>query len=264
MGNRTLTFDVITLFPEFFRDTLNFGPIKRARDAGSLRVNLWNPRDFAENPKEVDDYPYGGGSGMILKYEPIKAILDKIEESGLKVYLSPQGTVFNEELARSLSREHRVVLLCGRYKGVDERIVEEFDMELSIGDYVLSGGEPAALVVIDAVARHLPDALGEKDSADTDSFAQGILDSPYYTRPSEIEGRKVPEVLLSGHHKAVERWRRKEALRRTLLKRPDLLEKVSLSKDDLAIIEEIKYEILSTIEKLKAKEENNELEKEAN
>jgi len=260
-----LLIDVITLFPEFFRDPLNYGPMRRARELEVFEVRLWNPRDFVENPKDVDDYPYGGGSGMVLKFEPIKAILDKVKgPDALSVYLTPQGVTFNEELARDLSRERHIILLCGRYKGVDERIVEEFDLELSIGDYVLSGGEPAALVVLDSVVRHIPGALGEKDSADTDSFATGILDASYYTRPREVDGKKVPEVLLSGHHKAIERWRRKEALKRTLLKRPDLLLKAPLSDEDMLILEEIKFEILHTIEKLKAKKENKFHGKEAN
>lgn len=259
-----LLIDVITLFPEYFREPINFGPIKHAHDSGSVEIRLFNPRDFTKNPKEVDDYPYGGGSGMVLKFEPINAILNKIKgPDALNIYLTPQGITFNEQIARDLSKEKHIILLCGRYKGVDERILDEFDLELSIGDYVLSGGEPAALVVLDSVARHLPGALGEKDSADTDSFATGILDAPYFTRPKEIGKRKVPEILLSGHHKAIERWRRKEALKRTLLKRPDLLSKTPLSEEDMLILGEIKFEILNTIERLKAKKKST-LEKEAN
>mgnify|MGYP000185595657 CR=1 FL=1 len=238
-----LEIDVITIFPEFFEKPIQFGPIKRARDAGVLEIKLLNLREFAPTPKEVDDYPFGGGSGMILKPEPIKKAIDSVKkEGGTVVLLSPQGVTFNQKLARRLAEESQIILICGRYKGVDERIMKYVDMELSIGDYVLSGGEPAALVVIDAVSRLLPGALGSEDSAETDSFEWGILDAPYYTRPRVFDGMEVPEVLLSGDHARIERWRRKEALRRTLKKRPDLLDKVLLDKKDLELLEEIKKE----------------------
>jgi tRNA (guanine37-N1)-methyltransferase len=254
--SESLMVDILTIFPEFFEAPLSFGPIKRARDIGKLKVRVFDLRKFADSPKEVDDYPYGGGSGMVLKAEPIIRVLKEASDGKeLKIYLSPQGVTFTDEIARDLSKKEHLLLLCGRYKGVDERALERFDMELSVGDYILSGGEPAALVVLDAISRYLPGALGDKDSLESDSFTRGTLDSPYYTRPREVDGEGVPEALLSGHHLAIEKWRKKEALRRTLLKRPDLLKDIELDDKDLLLLEEIKYEILNAIEKLKEKKE---------
>ncbi len=238
-----LEIDIITLFPEFFDIPLKFGPIRRAMEAGSLEVKLLNLREFADSPKEVDDYPFGGGSGMILKPEPVKRAIDSIKrEEGKVILMSPQGVTFNQELANQLAQEKQLIFICGRYKGVDERIMKYVDMEISIGDYVLSGGEPAALVILDAVSRLLPGALGSEDSAETDSFQWGILDAPYYTRPRVFDGQEVPKVLLSGNHAEIMRWRRKEALRRTFKKRPDLLKKAKLTEEDLRLLEEIKKE----------------------
>ncbi len=238
-------FDFIAVFPELIQPVLQFGPLKRVIEAGTLKVRLFDLKKFADSPKEIDDYPFGGGPGMVIKPEPIKRALEKTAW-GYVIYLSPQGEKFNQELAHRLLEKRHLVFICGRYKGIDERIVGRYvDMELSIGDYILSGGEIAAVVVLDVLGRLLPDAMGNVDSAKSDSFENRLLDTPYYTRPREFEGMKVPEILLSGNHQEIEKWRRKEALRRTLLKRPDLLENIELSPDDRRLLEEIIKEVLA-------------------
>jgi tRNA (guanine37-N1)-methyltransferase len=234
--------DMITLFPELFEVFMGFGPIRRAIDNGSLEVHVHNLRDFADGPREVDDYPFGGGSGMILKPEPIKRCLENIPGTAHVILLTPQGQTLNQQQVKELSEKEHLVLLCGRYKGVDERVSRFIDLELSIGDYVLSGGEIPSLCVLDAVSRLQPDALGDLDSAATDSFASDLLDAPYYTKPRRFEGQDVPEVLLSGHHEEIRKWRRRESLKRTYLRRPDLLEQADLSEEDLEILEIIKRE----------------------
>jgi len=239
--------DVLTLFPEFFEFPLKIGPMAKAQELGVLEVHLHNLRDFADSPKEVDDYPFGGGAGMVLKPEPIKRALDQIRSpESLVILLSAQGETLNHRLVKTLAQQPHLILICGRYKGVDERVLQWVDREISIGDYVLSGGEPAALVLMDAVARWLPGALGDQDSALTDSFETGLLDAPLYTRPRVFEGMAVPDVLLSGDHEKIRRWRRKEALRKTWKKRPDLLKSAHLTPEDYELLKEIQEEEGST------------------
>jgi tRNA (guanine37-N1)-methyltransferase len=233
---------ILTIFPEFFRPALAEGMVGVAVEKGLLAVDLRMLRDFTDDAhRTTDDYPFGGGVGMIMKVEPIDKALAAAgaAERGSRptgthvVLLSPQGRRFTQEVAGELSRLNHLILVCGRYKGVDERVAEQLvDEELSIGDFVLSGGEPAALCVIDAVARLLPGVVGSFDSVESDSFQTGLLDAPYYTRPAEYRGWKVPEVLLSGHHAEIARWRRREALRRTLERRRDLIEGAELSPEE--------------------------------
>ena len=232
--------DVLALFPEIIAPALDTGILKRVQEADKLTVNLHNLRDWAtDKHKSVDDYPYGGGAGMILKPEPIFAAVEALNsgETAHIIYLTPQGTPLTQGVAESLSLETHLVLLCGRHKGVDERVRDRLvTTELSIGDYVLSGGEIAALVLIDAIGRVLPGALGDYESAHVDSFSHELLDHPHYTRPAEFAGIRVPEVLVSGHHENIEKWRYAEALKRTAKHRPDLLQKLELSEEDMAIL----------------------------
>ncbi len=238
-------FDFIAIFPELIKPFLEVGPLKKVIEAGTLEVRLFDLKKIADSPKQIDDYPYGGGPGMVLKPEPLKRAIEKTG-GGYVIYFSPQGVKLTQELAHKLIEKRHIVFICGRYKGVDERIVEKYvDLELSIGDYVLSAGEIAGIVVLDVLSRLLPDALGDVDSARSDSFESNLLDGPYYTRPREFEGMKVPEVLLSGNHKLIEKWRKREALKRTLLKRPDLLENIDLSPEEKKLLEEIIKEVLA-------------------
>jgi len=230
-----LRIDIITIFPEFFRDVIDYGIVKRARTAGLVEINSHDLRQWANDKhRTVDDRPFGGGDGMVLKPEPIFAAVEALTgaskreeypENTRVVLLSPQGKVFSQESAQTLAdKTTRLVLLCGRYEGVDERVAGALVTdEISIGDYVLSGGEPAALVMVDAVVRLLPGALGSDTSAVFESFSEGLLDYPHYTRPPEFRGLKVPDVLLSGNHADIERWRREAALSKTRRNRPDLL-----------------------------------------
>ncbi len=236
--------DVVTLFPEMVETLLRFGVTRRAVERDLLTVATWDPRDETHDRHHtVDDRPYGGGPGMLMKVQPLRDTLRRarraMEPCGRTIYLSPQGRPLNQDGVRELAREARLILLAGRYEGIDERLIEaEVDEEWSIGDYVLSGGELAALVVIDAVARLLPGALNDDESAVQDSFMDGLLDCPHYTRPEEIDGRRVPGVLLSGDHAAIARWRRREALGRTWLRRPDLLARRRLDAGEQALLEE--------------------------
>jgi tRNA (guanine37-N1)-methyltransferase len=247
---QTLNVEVLTLFPSLIEGPLNESILKRGREKGILNVRVWNIRDFAEDKhKKADDTPYGGGAGMVLKPEPIFRAVEAVRAAGagdefFTVLLSPQGRLFTQQEAERLSRERRrIVLICGHYEAVDERVREALvDEELSIGDYVLTGGELAALVVIDAAARLVPGVLGDEGSAGQDSFGAGLLDHPHYTRPPDFRGMKVPEVLQSGNHEAIRVWRRREALRATLLKRPDLLDAAELTAEDRKMLEEIKSE----------------------
>ena len=238
--------DVVSLFPDFIAQCAAFGVTGRAVERGLLSLHAWNPRDYAEgNYRRVDDRPFGGGPGMVMLVDPlrraIQAARTAAEGPARVVYMSPQGRRFDQEKARELAGMDRVVLLCGRYEGVDERLVQaEVDEELSIGDYVLSGGELAAAVVVDAVARLQDGALNDAESAEQDSFEDGLLDCPHYTRPVEHELGKVPGVLLSGNHAEIAKWRREQSLRRTLDRRPDLLEEATLSKTDLKLLEAIR------------------------
>lgn len=240
--------DIITLFPEIIKTYLSQGVIKKAIEGGLVQIRIHNLRDFTKDRhRTVDDYPYGGGSGMVMKPEPIFEAVDFIKSDGmprLVILLTPQGKVFNQKMARELSQEKRGLLfICGRYEAIDERVRHIVDEEISIGDYILSGGELPALVIIDAVLRLIPGVLGNYSSLKEESFEWGILDYPHYTRPPEFRGLRVPEVLLSGDHEAIRRWRRKEALKRTLQRRPDLIDKTLLSDEDLILIKEIKEEL---------------------
>ncbi len=229
--------EVVTLFPEMVQNLLQFGVTGRAVERGLLEVGTSNPRDHAtDKHKSVDDRPYGGGPGMVMKVETLRAAIHAAKAragDGAKViYLSPQGRALDQDGVRELSQRAGMVLVAGRYEGVDERLIEaEVDEEWSIGDYVLSGGELAALVMIDAMARLIPGALNDEESAAQDSFMNGLLDCPHYTRPEEIDGQRVPDVLLSGDHAAIRRWRMQQMLGRTWQRRPDLLQGLALSEE---------------------------------
>ncbi len=226
--------DVITLFPEMFNAITQYGVTGKANKNGIFRLNLWNPRDFSENSyRAVDDSPYGGGPGMVMMAKPLETAImnarDRQRTLGIDktevVYLTPQGQRFNHRMAERLSQSQGVILLCGRYEGIDERVItRQVDAEISIGDYVVSGGELAAMVVIDSVVRLIPGTLGDPESAEQESFVNGLLDYPHYTRPEQYCDSRVPEVLLSGNHAQIRRWRLQQALGKTWLKRPDLLE----------------------------------------
>ena len=242
-----MIFTLLTLFPSMFDSPLGESLIKKARDKGLLDFNIVNIRDFANDiHRTCDDAPFGGGAGMVMKVEPIRDAMEHVDrERGRPRYvlLSPLGRRFDQEMAARFSRLDHLALLCGRYEGVDERILGLVDEEVSIGDYVLSGGEAAALVVIDAVARLVPGVLGNKASPMDESFLEGLLEYPQYTRPREFLGMEVPEVLLSGNHEEIRRWRRKESIRRTILRRPDLMERFQPTKEDAVLIREIVEEL---------------------
>lgn len=241
-----IRFDVVTLFPEMFAAITGSGITSRALEAGLYSLTTWNPRDFAaDRYRTVDERPYGGGPGMVMMAEPLERALDgiKLAGGGKVIYLSPQGKKLDHRRVMELKEERALTLLCGRYEGVDERLLERrVDEEISIGDFVLSGGEVAAMALIDAVVRQLPGALGDAASAVEESFADGLLDCPQYTRPETYSGRQVPEVLLSGHHENIRRWRLKQALGRTWLRRPDLLAARKLSAEEERLLEEFKRE----------------------
>ena len=251
-------FDIVTIFPDFFAGPFDHGIVRRARAAGLAEIRIHDLRNFTtDKHRTVDDRPFGGDEGMVLKPEPIFAAVESLfseqpaeeRRQTAVVLLSAQGRLLNQRAAQELAQRPRVVLLCGRYEGVDERVAEHLaTMELSIGEYILSGGELAAAVVVDTVMRLLPGALGDARSAVEESFATdpdatvsagGILDCPHYTRPADFRGRKVPEVLLSGNHAEVRRWRRRQALAKTRRNRPDLLERAALSDDDRALLKEL-------------------------
>jgi tRNA (guanine37-N1)-methyltransferase len=237
-------FDVVTLFPEMVSTIAEFGVVGRARRNGLVRVDCENPRDHTSDVhRTVDDRPYGGGPGMVMKYEPLAEALaaarSRAPEGSPVVYLSPQGRVFDQATATRFAGLPGLILVAGRYEGVDERLIQaHVDEELSLGDFVLSGGEVAAMAVIDAVVRLLPDVLGDDESAAQDSFMEGLLDCPHYTRPEEIDGRRTPEVLLSGDHAEIARWRMKQALGRTYERRPDLIEKLDLTDEQRALLDD--------------------------
>ncbi len=241
-----MVFDIITLFPAMFASPFAESIMGKAVQRGLIRIGVHNLRDWAEGRHQVtDDAPYGGGDGMVMKPEPVARALAALKEqsTAAKVLLmSPQGTPFRQQHARSLAGEKGLIFVCGRYEGFDERIRTLVDAEYSLGDFVLTGGELAAMVMIDAVARLLPGVLGNSGSAGTDSFADGLLEYPHYTRPVEFAGMRVPEVLLSGNHAEIARWRRRQQLQRTLRRRPDLLNQVSLSVEDRRLLEELQRE----------------------
>jgi tRNA (guanine37-N1)-methyltransferase len=249
-----MIFDVVTIFPDFFASILEHGLLKRAQASEQVQVRLLDLRDFTDDRhRTVDDRPFGGGPGMVFKPEPLFRAVERVKaeapgEAFPVILLSPQGRLLTQAVAEELARNERLVLLCGRYEGVDERVAEHLATdELSIGDYVLSGGELAAAVVMEAVTRLLPGVLGNEESSAQDSFAraegpvgEGILDCPHYTRPADFRGWQVPEVLLSGNHEEIRQWRRRRALEKTWRKRPDLLASGPFSDDDRKMLEEIK------------------------
>ncbi len=241
-----MRFDCLTLFPEMIKNVLEESITGRAVKNNIIDINYINIRDFADNKhNSVDDEPYGGGGGMIMQPGPIyrayQSIVGELTYKPKVIYMSPQGKVFNQKLALELSKEDHLVFLCGHYEGVDERIIEEIvDYEISIGDYVLTGGEIPAMVVIDSVSRLVPGVLSSSDSYTNESHFSGLLEYPQYTRPLDFMGRRVPDVLISGHHANIEQWRREKSLERTLKKRPDMIEKAELSKEDIKMLDLIK------------------------
>ena len=243
-----MRFDVLTLFPDMFNAVLGDSIVGRAQAAGLLEFNFVNIRDFSANKhKKTDDYPYSGGGGMLMTPQPIydayKSITADCEEKPHTIFMSPQGQVFNQKKAVELAGYDRLVFLCGHYEGVDQRVLDMLvDEEISVGDFVLTGGELPAMTVIDAVARMIPGVLADKSSYTNESHFSGLLEYPQYTRPEEFMGVKIPEVLISGHHKNIEIWKRHKALEATLKKRPDMLEKAELDTDDIKYLKQIGYE----------------------
>ena len=239
-----MRFDILTIFPDIFLPYLRHGVLGKAIDKDLIKVRIVNIREFASGKhKNTDDRPYGGGEGMVMKPEPIYLALKSIEreKKSLVILLSPQGSRFDQEMAWELSLYDQLIFICGRYEGIDERIrILCTDREISIGDYVLSGGELAALVIMDAVSRLVPGVLGGERSNIEESFSDGLLEYPQYTRPRVFEGMEVPDVLLSGDHEEIRKWRRREAIKRTLEKRPDLLKRAKLSKEDMNILKSLK------------------------
>jgi len=235
-----MNFDIISLFPNFFNGPLSCGILRIALKKGIINVKLTNPRDFTQDGV-VDDYQFGGGAGMVLKPEPLtKAINHVKKENSSIINFSPRGKRLNQNLIQELRKEEHLILICGRYKGIDERINLIFDSrEISIGDYILSGGEIAALVLIESITRILPGALGNKDSAESDSFPGNLLEAPIYTRPNTYKKFKVPQILRSGNHANISDWRRRESIKKTLLQRPDLISEAKFTKKDLEIILEV-------------------------
>lgn len=235
----------VSLFPDMFDAVLDYGVTGRAVRDGLLSVENWNPRDFThDRHRTVDDRPYGGGPGMLMKVEPLQDAIAaaKVSAGGSAevVYLSPQGEPLNQSVVASLAREERLILVAGRYEGIDERLIAKaVDREISLGDFVLSGGELAAMAIVDAVTRLIPGALGHAQSAEQDSFSDGLLDCPHYTRPEVFQGESVPPVLLGGNHEAIRRWRLKQALKKTLHRRPDLLQHRTLSEEECELLDQI-------------------------
>lgn len=233
--------NIVTLFPELFKGFKEHSIIKRAIERELVNLNIVNLRDYAEGKhKQCDDIPFGGGAGMVMKPEPLFKALNSL--GGLKIYTSPQGRTFNQELACKLATEKEITIVAGHYEGIDERVIEsKIDVEISLGDFVLTGGEIPAMTIADAIIRLIPDVI-KKESYENDSFFNGLLDYPHYTRPAEYEGLKVPDVLLSGHHKNIDEWRLKESLRRTYKRRPKLLKNREFSKLESKLFKEIKEE----------------------
>ena len=241
-----MKFNVLTIFPEILAGALKESVLGKAVDKGIIELNLVDTREFAQGKhRMVDDYPYGGGPGMVMKPEPIFLAAESLETQSDTpvILLSPQGEVFTQELAQEFSEKGELVLICGRYEGVDERIMEGLNTrEISIGDYVISGGEFAALVIIDAVSRLIPGVLGDERSCEDESFTTGLLEYPHYTRPASFRNLDVPDVLISGNHARIDRWRKERSLEQTLKKRPDLLEKANLTEEDRQFLKKLGYE----------------------
>ncbi len=238
-----MIFDVITIFPEMF-SPISRSILGKAQEEGIIKVKIHNLRDFTRDPhRTVDDYPYGGGAGMVFKVEPLYRALKHLTKGSSSpkiISMSPQGKVFNQGIAQELAKEEHIIIICGHYEGIDERIYEFFPIEeLSVGDYILTGGELPAMIVIDAVSRMIPQVLGNEASLEWESFTRGLLDYPHYTRPREFRGKKVPEVLLSGNHQEIDRWRKTQSIIRTLLRRPELLKNAKLSEEEREILREI-------------------------
>ena len=245
------TFDLITLMPEMFKALTSFGVTGRAFKSGLVELNLCNPRNFTKDiHKTVDDKSYGGGPGMLMMVEPLVKAIHSIKDLQSKkelkkakvIHMSPKGKPLNDQLVKKLLKEESLIILASRYEGVDERISQWIDEEVSIGDYVLSGGELPAMVLMDTLIRHIPGALNDEESANQDSFVDGLLDHPHYTRPEEYKGLKVPEVLMSGNHEKIRVWRLKESLKETWIKRPDLLAERLLTKEESRLLQDIKRE----------------------
>lgn len=239
-----MRFDIISIFPEMFRSAFSGGIIKKAQEKGLIEIHVHDLREYAfDKHKQVDDRPYGGGEGMVFKPEPIFAAVEKVKQSeNAAVYLlSPQGKKFDFQFAEELAHYSQLILICGRYEGVDERVIQYLVTgEISIGDYILTGGEPAAVVVVDAVSRFIPHVVGKSESVRHDSFSDGLLDFPQYTRPRDFRGKKIPRILFSGNHDKINSWRRKKSLEKTLSLRPDLLKDRKLSSEDKKILNIIK------------------------
>ncbi|WP_078809939.1 tRNA (guanosine(37)-N1)-methyltransferase TrmD [Selenihalanaerobacter shriftii] len=240
-----MKFDILTIFPEIF-NALDESILKKAQEQELINIEVTNIRDYSlDKHCNVDDYPYGGGAGMVMKPGPIFRAVEAVQTDKAKVlFMSPQGKTFDQEMAKKLATKEHLIILCGRYEGIDERIRQELiDEEVSIGDYVLTGGEFPAMVLVDAIARMVPSVLGTKASAIEDSFYNGILDYPHYTRPSVFRSLEVPKVLLSGNHQKIAQWRKKKSLKRTLLRRPDLFKNVELTEGERSILNELKDEL---------------------
>ena len=241
-----MRFDVLTLFPQMFEAVLGDRIIGRARENGLLEMNFIDIRDFSTNKhRKVDDYPYSGGGGMLMYAQPVydayMSVAKDLPNKPLTIYMSPQGKVFNQGIAIDLSKHEHIVLICGHYEGIDQRVIDEIvDMELSIGDFVMTGGEIPAMTVIDTVARLIPGVLAAETSYENESHFNGLLEYPQYTRPAEWHGVSIPEVLISGHHANIEKWKREQSLINTLKKRPDMLEKAELTKEDIRFLKEYK------------------------
>jgi len=245
-----MRFDVLTLFPDMFSSLLAESVMKNAVDCGIVRVSLIDIRDFAaDKHRTTDDYPFGGGPGMVMMPEPVFRAAESVLEAGRNekvpvILLSPQGRRFDQQVAKDLAACEQIMLVCGHYKGIDERIRTDLATdEISIGDFVITGGELAAMIVIDAVTRLLPGVLGDFASAEGDSFYEGLLESATYTRPRDFRGHAVPDVLLGGNHEVIRQWRRRDSLKRTLLRRPDLLERIKITDEDKRMLEDIKADL---------------------
>lgn len=245
-----MRFDVVSIFPDMVLDAVRYGVTGKAIEKGMVDLSVWNPRDYTHDKhRTVDDRPYGGGPGMVMKYQPLLDAVEaaKCQSPSVKwrvVYLSPQGRPISQPLLQGVGADEQLILIAGRYEGIDERFIQTVcDEEWSLGDYVISGGELAALIVIDALTRLIPGVLGDEDSAKQDSHYDGLLDCPHYTRPEQSDLGDVPEVLLGGHHAEIARWRMKQSLGRTWLRRPDLLEKIQLTAEQVALLREFKSEV---------------------